>query len=143
MKFVKGALNWVTKDEQTIIELQEITSLSMQKRRESAEQELERIWEDERRQPITYNHYYTDNIQNARHERTENAIEDALDRTIGQDNRGFVLTPGGDNSSKLRAALKGSVNVDMDDQACTEALIGLKAYYKVYVGRHRPENKYR
>jgi hypothetical protein len=65
MDFVKAALRQVTKDKQTLTQLEEMTSLSMQERRESAEKELAKIWEDEHIQPITY-HNYTDNVQAAR-----------------------------------------------------------------------------
>lgn len=139
MKFVEAALKNITKNVQTLIELQEITSELMQKRRQYAEAELEKIWEDERAQPITYNHYYTDNVQKARHERIETAIGDSLKETVDRSARRTLNIYssdsefGGTDTAKLLAALKKSVNVDMDDQACREALIGLNAYYKVCI----------
>lgn len=38
---------------------------------------------------------------------------------------------------KFLEAMKRKVNVDMDDQACAEAMAGLEAYYKVcFTRRH-------
>lgn len=135
MDFVKPALRYITKDEKICIELQDITSQSMQERRQHAEEELENVWEDERAQPVTYNHYYTDNVQKARYNRIEKAIEGPLKNSMslpGKNGRSVLSSPN-DDIARLLATLTKSVNVDMDDQACTEALIDLGAYYKVCI----------
>ncbi|KAK2031929.1 vacuolar sorting protein VPS1 [Colletotrichum zoysiae] len=77
---------------------------------------LRKILLDEKRHPITYNHYYTDNIQKARSDYHKSALKDAhcpADR------------------DRLVDALQPKITVDMDQQACEEALAGLNAYYKV------------
>lgn len=41
-------------------------------------EELDKLLEDERRDPLTYNHYYTDNIQKSRAEVQRDAMRDIL-----------------------------------------------------------------
>jgi fibronectin type 3 domain-containing protein len=99
----------------------------------NAQAELQRIIEDEKRQPITYNHYYTDNIQNARHHSLRDAIQKAMKAVVAEDWNGkFHISNNQLDSEKLLASLQKRVVVNMDDQACSEALAGLAAYYKVY-----------
>ncbi|KAK2759881.1 hypothetical protein FQN54_002615 [Arachnomyces sp. PD_36] len=133
MRFIESALRHITKEEQTFIEVQGITSLSTQERRESAEKELEKIWEDERAQPITYNHYYTDNIQHARQDCRQKAIEGILNKSIDSRKNGRPLEVSRDSADHkmLLETFKKSIDVNMDNQACNEALMGLNAYYKV------------
>ncbi|KFY61302.1 hypothetical protein V496_05072 [Pseudogymnoascus sp. VKM F-4515 (FW-2607)] len=94
--------------------------------------ELQKIIDDEKRQPITYNHYYTDNIQNARHESLKKAIQKAMKVVVDEDWHGkFHISNNQLDSEKLLTSLQKRVVVNMDDQACSEALAGLAAYYKV------------
>ena len=64
--FMKAVLNHITRDGQILAELLEITKLSLPKSKHAGDEELSRICQDKKQQPITYNHYYTDNVQNAR-----------------------------------------------------------------------------
>ncbi|KAH9427515.1 hypothetical protein MCOR02_012146 [Pyricularia oryzae] len=43
--------------------------------------ELDKLKKDEQRQPITYNHYYTDNFQKSRHGFLREAVEGAIKET--------------------------------------------------------------
>ncbi|TLS21024.1 uncharacterized protein PpBr36_10767 [Pyricularia pennisetigena] len=98
----------------------------------SASIELNKLKEDEQRQPITYNHYYTDNIQKSRHGFFREAVEAAIKETASTDYHGkFHVSNIPVDFARFFEAMKSKVNVDMDDQACAEALAGLEAYYKV------------
>ena len=92
--------------------------------------ELTRLLEDERQQPITYNHYYTENVQKSRKDATRKLIKKAIaeNETMEQ----YVTKIDG---VKLLASLEHQIVVNMDEQACTEALAGLQAYYKVCTPR--------
>ncbi|RFU28102.1 hypothetical protein B7463_g8219, partial [Scytalidium lignicola] len=130
--FVRAALAHVAKDEQVYLELVEITTVSLQSYKEIADKELENIWQDEQRQPITYNHYYTDNVQNARHDSLRKLLKKAMAETAAQDRNGkFHVSNNAMDAEKLLASLQRCIIIDMDGQACAEALAGLSAYYKV------------
>ena len=87
---------------------------------------------DEKRQPITYNQYYTDNIQNARHDAIKGNIQRAMQSVVEHDQNGKLhACKTAMDSLKLIASLQNRVIVNMDDQACSEAVAGLNSYYKV------------
>jgi len=65
--YINGALNYPVADECVLTELYEIVDHGLRQNKQLAIRELHRLWKDERtQQPITYNHYYTDNVQKAR-----------------------------------------------------------------------------
>lgn len=66
--------------------------------------------------------YYTDNVQNTRNATMQKQMEKMLDNI--SDRSGYVSV------ESVKAAFKGTVTVNMDEQACTEALEDLNAYYK-------------
>lgn len=72
--------------------------------------------EDEKLQPITYNHYFTDNVQKARQGVGEAMINKIYDKDF--------------NREQALSLLEITV-ADMDQQACNEARAELDAYYKV------------
>ena len=80
--FVKAVLSHITKDSRILAELWEITKLSLQESKHAADEELSKLCQDEKQQPITYNHYYTDNVQNARQQSTRNLIKKAMTGTV-------------------------------------------------------------
>lgn len=53
-----------------------------------AEKELGHFLEDERQQPITYNHYYTDNIQEAKQDASRDSIHKIVKDTADEDFHG-------------------------------------------------------
>ena len=129
--FVKAVLNHITRDGQILAELLEITKLSLQKSKHAGDEELLRLCQDEKQQPITYNHYYTDNVQNARQESTRNLIKKAMNEASVNDWNGRLhISNNAVDAEKLLASVQKRIIVDMDVQACTEALAGLSAYYK-------------
>lgn len=129
---MKAALRHITIDESVLVELEDITNITMQIRKEAADSELEQLRKDERQQPITYNHYYTDNVQNARQDATRKMIRKAMDETKAHDWNGKLhISNNAIDAEKLLASLQKHVIVNMEGQACAEALAGLQAYYKV------------
>ena len=145
--FVKAGLDHITNDEGLLAELGDITSPRLNERREAAHVELERLRQDERQQPITYNHYYTDNVQNARQDSTRKIIRKAMEETRAQDWNGKLhISNNSIDAEKLLASLQKHVIVDMEGQACAEALAGLQAYYKViliHLMFHAMANRFR
>jgi len=113
-------------------EILHIAMGKLEKVRSLANDELKKIISDEKKQPITYNHYYTDNIQNARKDSLKGLILKAVREAVKEDCNGQLLIRNTqDDSEKLLASLQERVVVNMDSQACAEALGGLNAYYKV------------
>ncbi|MCJ1232038.1 hypothetical protein MMC12_008719, partial [Toensbergia leucococca] len=130
-EFVDEVLLHIVKEDDVRQEIREITNASLQNNLTIAQEELRKLLEDEKRQPITYNHYYTDNIQNARQDATRKLIQKAVEGTAVDWNGKFHVSNTTLDSDKLLASLQKRVVVDMDEQACLEALAGLNAYYKV------------
>ncbi|MCJ1391566.1 hypothetical protein MMC18_004430 [Xylographa bjoerkii] len=131
-EFVVSALSHITKDEGVQTELSDIILVSLQKNRQAAEAELRKLCEDEEQQPITYNHYYTDNVQKARQDSTRKLIRKAMNDATAQDWNGKLHVSNNTvDAEKLLASLQSRIVVNMDGQACAEALAGLQAYYKV------------
>lgn len=95
--------------------------------------ELSKLLDDEAGCPITYNHYYTDNVQKARNNRSKQDLGTSLNNTINEDFNGrFHVSNSSDEISRLVASLQNhGVIVDMEERACYEAQIDLDAYYKV------------
>lgn len=63
--FVERVLLHIIAEDKVQGEILRLTFSMLEIRRENAQAELQRIIDDKKRQPIIYNHYYTDNIQNA------------------------------------------------------------------------------
>jgi hypothetical protein len=98
-------------------EVEQLTGIQLEIDRAHAYTELQKILDDEGRQPITYNHYYTDNIQNARQDALKKDVQKAMKDIVDKDWNG-----------KLHVS-----NTSMDsERLCDEAIAGLNAYYKVY-----------
>ncbi|KAI3399279.1 hypothetical protein diail_7233 [Diaporthe ilicicola] len=94
--------------------------------------ELAKLLEDERRGPLTYNHYYTDNVQKSRLDAQRAAIRHAIDLVTTHDWNGKLHISNIHNDiEKFVSAINSRITVDMDEQACNEAVTELNAYYKV------------
>jgi hypothetical protein len=133
---VKDALSHVVKDEQVLAGLMEIANAPLQNNKSKAKEELENLRRDEMQQPITYNHYYTDNVQKSRQDSTRKLIRKAMNETKEQDWNGkFHVSNNQVDADKLLASLQNRIIVNMDAQACAEALAGLEAYYKVMLSQ--------
>lgn len=132
--FVDAALHHVVLDDSAKAEIHEMVRIYLQANISAAQGELERLWEDEKHQPITYNHYFTDNIQKARQQGTQALLKQAMSATREQDWGGKMhVSNTAVDLSRLLTSLQQRIIVNMDEQACSEALSGLCAYYKVSV----------
>ncbi|KZZ92844.1 Dynamin, GTPase domain protein [Moelleriella libera RCEF 2490] len=93
--------------------------------------ELGKLLEDERGSPMTYNHYFTDNVEKARLDIQAKALREVVDR-LGEEQKYLkvhLANPG--EVSTFLSAVKSRTKVLMNEQACDEGLIQLNAYYKV------------
>lgn len=115
-----------------LVGIREGIEVALHESRTEAEEELSKLWADEQEHPITYNHYYTNNVQKSRLDATQDWIERALENVDGVDEDAL----GGEAISNMNVdilidALRSNVVVDVDEQACSEALDELESYYKV------------
>jgi len=130
--FVKQAMEYVVKDPVIRTHLHQIAESHLEDNIRKASEEMEKILKDEKRPVSTYNHYYTDNIQKARGDALRKKIRKALNDAVGQDWGGKMhISNTAYDLDRLMTTLQNRVTVDMDEQACSEALASLEAYYKV------------
>lgn len=129
---VNVMLTHVVADEQVLLVLKQLVEQQLDKNMKAAREELSRIWDDEQQQPITYNHYFTDNIQKARQASTEELLRHAMNATKQEDWNGKIhISNVQVDIDRLVNGLQRRINVNMNEQAYAEALNGLSAYYKV------------
>ena len=88
--------------------------------------EMERIMEDIRSYPITYNHYYTDTIKKRRRERKEKSAEHVPPPASASNLTSTPMYLG-----KASRGYSKEVSLDMEDHSCEEALDCLYSIYKV------------
>ena len=130
--WLRQALTSTVQDDELRRELLSMCEEKLDRTAAIASEELQKLWEDEQRQPITYNHYFTDNIQKARHNVQAESVQTALQTAIQEDWNGKLhISNNSDDIARLTSALQSRVLVNMDDRACKEALEGMEAYYKV------------
>ena len=77
--------------------------------------------------PITYNHYFTENIQAKRQQRQETTITNRLGRKFGS----VKAIPTGVQMADLISTVTVRSEANMDKFACSEILLCMEAYYKV------------
>lgn len=102
-------------------------SNQMEKRLELAIKELEGLLADRRRQCITYNHYFTDELQKIREKRLKDRYENLIDAAFA-DSVGTLITKGQLMQAMNSPKRESSV---MDNYACEEVLDCMLAFYKV------------
>lgn len=130
--FIEDALAYLNADEQMNREISGRIAVSLVRNSTIAQAELDRLCEDKDGQPITYNHYFTDNVQNSRHETTRGLLRKAMkEASVEEYNKKLHISNTTVDAEKLLGALQRRVLVDMDEQACSEAWSDLIAYYKV------------
>ncbi|KAI5841700.1 dynamin family protein-like protein [Tricharina praecox] len=102
----------------------------MAERFQRANKELEGLLNDRRRHAITYNHYYTENVQKIRDRRLKEQYEAVIEAALQQQNKssnsGAALT-----KAQLMQAISTPTEASMEDYACQEALDSMLAFYKV------------
>jgi hypothetical protein len=130
--FIESLANHLSDEERIVMAVKEQVDQRLSDHMSKAEAELETLLEDEQQQPITYNHYYTDNVQKARQKDAQDVISTLMEETAANDFRGVMhVSNNGIDVKRLIQGLQKRVLVDMDEQACAEARAGLEAYYKV------------
>lgn len=133
-RFLQAASKFVIKDNKVRQNVLHSVGKSVQANLQRAIDDLDTLLEDEARQPITYNHYYTDNIQKSRSDQSKRQLHDSMHDAIEQDWNGkFHVSNSSVEIDKLVTSLQDRVIVDMTKQACSEAQNDLSAYYKVSV----------
>ncbi|KAF3006090.1 hypothetical protein E8E13_011116 [Curvularia kusanoi] len=130
--FVGAVLDHIIVDEEVRSSVQGRIRQSLDSDLEKARNELRNLLSDEAAHPITYNHYYTDNIQNARADAAKRHLQASMDHAVANDWGGKLHVSNTQvDLKKLCSSLKNRVIVDMTEQACEESLEALNAYYKV------------
>jgi hypothetical protein len=134
-QFVYSVLNHIVTDDQVRNNVKRRVGQPLGLGFQGAREELRKILSDEKIQPITYNHYYTDNIQRARADVAKKDLQNSIDHTVRNDWNGKLhVSNNSVDLKKFSSALKSRVVVDMTQQACIESLSALDAYYKVMTG---------
>lgn len=130
--FVDTLVDHIVQEERVTMAIKERVYQHLSEYMERAMTELKTLVQDERQQPITYNHYFTDNIQKDRQSEARELISQLMEQTAADDWHGAMhISNNGVDVKRLINALQKRVVVDMDEQACKEARAGLDAYYKV------------
>lgn len=133
-RFTRSALKFVVKDLEVLQNLTQGIRATLDVNAKQAYEELDKLLGDEARHPVTYNHYYTDNIQKARLDRSKRDLKVSMDDTIRQDWHGrFHVSNSQDEIGRLLSSLQDRVIVDMTERACMDARTDLAAYYKVQI----------
>jgi hypothetical protein len=132
-RFIQSACAFVIKDTNAREAISPIINDKLDDNAEKAFQELSKLLDDEAGCPVTYNHYFTDNVQRARNNRSRQDLGTSLNNAITEDWNGrFHVSNSSDEISRLVASLQNHhIIVDMEERACYEAQIDLDAYYKV------------
>jgi hypothetical protein len=134
-RFVDSVLKHIITDDQVRNSVKSCVRQPLDFGLQNAQEELRKILSDEKTQPITYNHYYTDNIQKARADVAKKDLQNSIDHTVHNDWNGKLhVSNNSVDLKKFSSALKSRVVVDMTQQACIESLATLDAYYKVKKG---------
>lgn len=110
-------------------------------RLDGSAKELEKIMEDIKSYPITYNHYYTDTIKKRRREREEKSLTNCIENATQH-----VALPGCHSThtsaqvdaGKAAQEYSTKIDPDMENHSCEEALDCLYSIYKVSEPVHTP-----
>lgn len=132
---MRNVLQYDITDEDTFQDILEEAQTALEAHKSAAFRELDSLWNDERGHPITYNHYYIDNVQKSRQDIVQKALGRSIDSASRSEYEGDVYDSRTDTRGfsvdKFLERLKSNFTTDMTDQACEEALEGLHSYYKV------------
>jgi GTPase SAR1 family protein len=132
--FLESAFTYLTQDQTAELIMREIIEPSLQNRLVDMCAKVDSILGQYKSgHPITYNHYFTETIQNVRAKRMEEDLTQKL-RNFFHSRDGEILEEL--NFTKLKkssliSALSTKSEVDMDRYACGEAVDCMLAFYKV------------
>lgn len=132
-QWTQDAVKRLIHEEAVQSEVEGILRERLENAKKLALDELEQLVDDERKSPLTYNHYYTDNVQQDRLNAQRAAIKDAIHLVTDQDwARKSHISNRPKDIERFVHSLQDRITVDMDEQACNEAMAQLNAYYKVF-----------
>jgi hypothetical protein len=120
--FLQAASNSVIKEVEVRQNVQDYIERSFRANLQHAIDELNSLLQDEERQPITYNHYFAENVAKARSDQLKRQVKDSMAKATGKDSRGHTI------SSTVQDRVTPG---DLTEQACFEAQNDIAAYYKV------------
>ena len=114
---------------------------ALKARYDSAFEELGRIMEDIKGYPINYNHYYTETINKRRQERQKASLAQCIeDATTRQklDGCNSTHTSASVDVNRAIEAYSNSIDPNMENVSCEEALDWALAIYEVSPAHHHP-----
>ncbi|KAI0837240.1 putative dynamin GTPase [Hypoxylon sp. FL0890] len=136
-EWVTEAVSYIINEEHLRRKIVILCQRGLEETRRLAYEELEKLLDDEKGHPITYNHYYRQKVQRARNEASQEiarpVISDAVDR--GWAASKFLLPKKSEHIEETANELKDRLSVSLVDQACNEGLAALNAYYAVAMKR--------
>ena len=126
--FLELTLSFLTDENTFEMILREIIDPSIDEKFRKAGEKLQELLEPHQKgHPITYNHYFTETIQNMR----QKSLEDDLKARLGN-HFGGTRVPALQADVQILASSLASANItDVDEFACSEILMCAEAYYKV------------
>jgi hypothetical protein len=133
--FLEKLLDAITNQETLVALFTHWINRALNERFENANQALDRLLADRNRHPITYNHYYIENLQQVRHERQTRELERKI-RIFTKANSDFIPDKQYISISGLAKSLSTYSEKDMDAFACEELLDSMQAYYQVSFASH-------
>ena len=114
--------------------LREVIDPLMERRSEHLDKRLKQLLAPyQKGHPITYNHYFTETVQNVREKRLEAQVAQKLQTFVGLKDLTSLeeLRVKKVQVKSLVSALAARNQADMDSFACSEVLDCMEAYYKV------------
>ncbi|PGH28089.1 hypothetical protein AJ80_00346 [Polytolypa hystricis UAMH7299] len=125
-RFLESALATLADDETFQAVFTHFMDKRIHERHRKAIESLDRLLVDRRRHPITYNHYYTETLQNMKDARRSEQLTHMLKTHLV--NRDYI------SDEEVPAIVKSLMfhkESNMDDFASSELLDSMRAYYKV------------
>lgn len=109
----------------------EVVKPSIDEKFRKAGEKLDEVLDQHQKgHPTTYNHYFTENIQNMRQKVLENDLTARLEKHFNNP-VGHKVTIGQVDLRTFASSLASANITDEDDFACSEILMYMEAYYKV------------
>jgi hypothetical protein len=129
--FLERLLNILTDEETFLALFNHWIDSNTSERFKKANQRLDHLLVDREKRPITYNHYYTETLQDLRRERLIEVLRCKIQSFMGTSSNSFTAYSQTFDITKLATSLSIQQESDMDGFACSELLDSMQAYYKV------------
>ncbi|KAI1097823.1 putative dynamin GTPase [Jackrogersella minutella] len=136
-EWVVEAVAEVVREEQLRREIIIFCQNGLKEARRLAYDELERLIDEEKKQPMTYHHGYTNRLMKSQIEVSKKIVRplvsDAVDS--GWNASKFLLPNKAQQIEEVANRLQTNITVDIVDQVCQEGMAALDAYYTVAMRR--------